>query len=77
MLVVRMSDNTIVVPYLKKQGVTVSMVMCSCAQIMPWSEVHFVMLFCEIHLWKKNVMVDQLSRQDQVLFMEWSLLPWV
>ena len=40
-----------------------------------WSEVYSVALTARYILGEKNILADQLSRPDQVLPMEWSLLP--
>ena len=78
--VILMSNNTTVMAYLKKQGGTISKVLCSLAQgEMMWVAVHSV-TFIARYVYipgKKNVLADQVSHQDQDLPTEWSLLPLV
>ena len=55
-----------------------SKALCAMAQeIILWSELHSVTLFARYIPRKKNVLEDQLSRPDQILPTEWSLLPRV
>ena len=76
-LVVLISDTATVGMYLK-QGGSVSKVMCDLARkIVHWSELHLVALLVRYSLRKKNILVDQLNRPDQVLPVEWLILPLV
>ena len=73
-----MSDNTIVVAYLRNQGGTVSWATGHMTgKIVWWTELHSVTLAAQYIPGKKNVLVDQLSCPDQVILTEWSLLPRV
>ena len=57
-----MSDNATVVAYLKKQGGTVSRVMCSLAhEVMDWTELHSVTLSTR-YILGKNILAEQLNR---------------
>ena len=64
--VVLMGNNSNVVAYLKKRGVTISRVMCSLAQIMAWRELHSVTLSAR-YIPGKTILADQLSHPNQVL----------
>ena len=76
--VMLMSKNAIEVAYLKKQGGTISRVMCSLAQeIMPWTELHLVTLSARYVLWENIILSDWLSHPDQVLPTEWSFFSWM
>ena len=76
--VVLMSDNASVVAYLRNQGGTVSRILCCMtAEVVLWTETHSVSLTTRYILRKKNVLADQLSRPDQILLTERSLLPRV
>ena len=44
---------------------------------MSWSELHLVILSARYIPGKNNVLADQLNYPDEVLPMEWSLLPQV
>ena len=57
---VLMSNNAIVITYLKKQGGTMSKALCNLAQeIILWSELHFVTLSVSYIPGKMNVLADQ------------------
>ena len=47
------------------------------SQITMWTEQHWVRLSVRYILGRKNILVDQLYRPDQVLPTEWSLFPKV
>ena len=65
-----------VVAYLWHQDGTVSHVMCCmAAEVVRWTECHLVSLMIWYIPGKTNVLSDHLSHRDQVLPMEWSLLP--
>ena len=71
-----MSDNTTVVAYINKQGGTVSSSLYLLTkQILTWAELHSVSLVGRFVPGHRNVLADQLSRQDQVISTEWSLHP--
>ena len=75
--VVLISDNA-TVAYLKKRGGTVSKMLCDLAQeVILWTELHSGTLTARYIPREKSILGDQLSRPDQVLPMEWSLLPRV
>ena len=70
-----MSDNASVVTYPWHQGGTVSWDLCPvAANIILCSERHSVHLLVRCISGRKNILADQLSRPDQVLPMEFSLL---
>ena len=73
-----MTDNSTVVAYVNKQGGTVSRTLCEMAeQVHRWAELHSVQLIGRYIPGHRNVIADQLSRQDQVVPTEWSLHPRV
>ena len=58
-------DNTTLVAYLKKQGVTVSRVKCNLSQeIVAWLELHSATLSARYIFGKRNILADQSSRPD-------------
>ena len=71
--VVLMSKNASVVAYLHHQGGTVSRQMASAITV--WAERNSIRLEARYIPGKQNILVDQLSRPDQILPTEWSLLP--
>ena len=73
--VILMSNNALVVVYFRHQGGTVSRVCRMAAKIVLWTKRHLVFLVARYIPGRKNVLADQLSRPDQVLPTEWSLLP--
>ena len=76
--VTAMCDNSMVVAYVNKQGGVVSRSLCSLAsQRLRWSESLNVHLDARYLPGQFNVLVDLLSRQDQVIGTEWSLHPRV
>ena len=76
--VVLMINNSTMVANIKKQGDTISRVMCDLAQeILSWVEQFMVVLTTQYTPEKKNVLTNQLSRLDQLLPTEWSFLPLV
>ena len=76
--VVLMSASTTLMAYLKKQGGSLSRVMCSLAQeVIAWSELYLMTLCVRYVRGKKNILAIQLSHPDQVLPAKWSVLPWV
>ena len=76
--VVLMSKNASVVVYLRHQGGTVSRRLCQMASaITVWAEQNSIRLEARYIPDKWNILVDQLSRPDQILPTEWSLLPRV
>ena len=73
-----MCDNSTVVAYVNKQGGTVSDSLCELrGQLLRWTEAHNVLLEARYLLGQSNVLADLLSRHNQVLGVEWSLLPQV
>ena len=61
--------------YLKKQGGTVSSVICSWVQgIVAWSELHWVTLSGR-YITGRNTLANQWSCPDPVLPTKWSPLP--
>ncbi len=70
-----MSDNTTVVSYINHQGGTKSKSLClQTIRLLDWADNHRITLkssFVPGHL---NVKADALSRQNQILKQEWSLL---
>ena len=69
-----MSDNTTVVAYINKQGGTVSSSLYLLVrQVLTWTEVNSVSLIGRFVPGRKNILADQLSRQDQVIPTEWTL----
>ena len=69
--VILMSDNAMVVIYLRHQGGTVSHVLCRMdAEVVLWTECHSVSLTARYISGKKNVLADQLCCPDQVLSTE-------
>ena len=69
-----MSDNTTVVAYVNKQGGTVSSSLYLLVrQVLTWAESHSVVLVGRYVPGRRNVLADQLSRQDQVVPTEWTL----
>ena len=76
--VVLMSDNALIVTYLRHQDGTISRTLCLMAsEITMWTERHLDCLSVRYIPGRKNILANQLSRLDQVLPMEWSLLPRV
>ena len=76
--VTAMCDNWTVVAYVNKQGGTVSDYLCSLTgQLLRWTESHNVHLEARYLPGQSNVLVDLLSRRNQVLGAEWSLHPKV
>ena len=76
--VTAMCDNSTVVAYVNKQGVTVSSVLCSLTgQLLRWTETRDIQLEARYPPGQANVLVDLLSRRNQVLGAEWSLHPQV
>ena len=74
--VTAMCDNSTVVDYLSKQGGTVSDSLCELTgQLLRWTEAHNVLLEARYLPGQSNVLADLLSRHNQVLVAEWSLLP--
>ena len=68
-----MSNNATVVACLKRQGGTVSRVICSLAQeIMAWSQLQLATLTANYIKGRKSIQLNQLSHADQVLPTEWS-----
>ncbi|XP_064079434.1 uncharacterized protein LOC135196517 [Macrobrachium nipponense] len=68
------SDNSTVVAYLNKQGVTISLDLCRLAvQIQELAEKMDITLKARYIPGKKNVWVDHLSRRGQIINTEWSL----
>ena len=73
--VVLMSGNASVVAYFQHQGSTVAHVLCCMvAEVVLWTNRHSVSLMARYNPWKKNVPADQISRPNQVLPTESSLL---
>ena len=71
-----MSDNTTVVAYINKQGGTVSSSLYLLVrQVLTWAEFNSVSLVGRFVPGRRNVLADQLSRQDQVISTEWTLHP--
>ena len=76
--VTAMCDNSMVVAYVSKQGGTVSDSLCELTgQLLRWTEAHNVLLEARYLPGQSNVLADLLSRRNQVLGAEWSLLPQV
>ena len=76
--VTAMCDNSTVVAYVCKQGGTVSDSLCELTgQLLRWTEAHNVLVEARYLLGQSNVLTDFLSRRNQVLAVEWSLLPQV
>ena len=76
--VTAMCDNSTVVAYVFKQGGTVSDSLCELTgQLLRWTEDHNVLLEARYLPGQSNVLADLLSRRNQVLVAEWSLLPQV
>ena len=76
--VAAMCYNSTVVAYVNKQGGTVSDSLCSLTgQLLRWSESNRVQLKARYLPAQSNVLVDLLSRRNQVLGAEWSLHPQV
>ena len=74
--VTAMCDNSTVVAYVNKQGGTVSRSLCSLAsRLLKWTESLDVHLDARYLPGQSNVLADLLSRQDQVIGIEWSLHP--
>ena len=73
-ILILMSDNAMVVAYLKKQGGTASLDLCRLAQeITARSELHMVNMMARYIPGKKNTLAAQLSHSDEILPMNWSL----
>ena len=76
--VTAMYDNSTVMAYVSKQGGTVSDSLCELTgQLLRWTEVHNMLLEARYFPGQSNVLTDLLSRRNQVLGVEWSLLPQV
>ena len=76
--VTAMRDNSTVVAYVCKQGGTVSDSLCELTgHRLRWTETHNVLLEAKYFPGQSNVLADLLSRRNQVLAAEWSLLPHV
>ena len=76
--VTAMCDNSTVVAYVSKQGGTVSDSLCELTgQLLRWTEDNNVLLEARYLPGQSNVLADLLSRRNQVLVAEWSLLPQV
>ena len=72
---VLMSNNATMVVYLTIEGGMIFLDICRLAQeIIAWSELHMVTISARC-IPRKNILVDQLSFQDQVLLREWFLFP--
>ena len=72
-------DNSTAVAYLRNQGGTLSESLNGEAQaILRWAEERGVSLIPQFILGSQNTVADSLSRQNQVLFSEWTLsvLAW-
>ena len=66
------------VAYVSKQGGTVSDSLCELTgQLLCWTEDNNVLLEARYLRGQSNVLADLLSRRNQVLVAEWSLLPQV
>ena len=71
-------DNSTVVAYVSKQEGTVSDSLCELiGQLLRWTEAHNVLLEARYLPGQSNVLADLLSRRNQGLGVEWSLLPQV
>ena len=76
--VTAMCNNSMVVAYVCKQGGTVSNFLCELTgQLLRWTEAHNVLLEARYLPGQSNVLADLLSRRNQILAAEWSLLPQV
>ena len=76
--VTAMCDNSTVVAYVCKQGGTVLDSLCELTgQLLRWTEDHNMLLEARYLPGQSNVLADLLSRRNQVLAAEWSLLPQV
>ena len=76
--VILMSIGASVVAYLQHQGGMVSQTLFLMAsEITWWTKQHSVQLVASYILKRKTILSDQLSRPNQVLTTEWSLLPQV
>ena len=76
--VVLMSGNAFVVASLWHQGGTVSWRLCLMSSVITqWTKRHSVQLEARNIPGKKNILANQLSRPDQILPTEWSMLPRV
>ena len=72
------SDNTSVVAYINKQGGTRSAELCALMwRILTWCDQNNVTLRARYVLGSLNVIVDGLSRRNQVQSTEWSLSPQI
>ena len=68
------TDNPIVVAYINRQGGSRSLNLCRLAeQMLPWSQDCQVSLTARHILGKLNVIADLLSREHQVIHIEWML----
>ena len=73
-----MSDNKTAVAYINKQGGTRSKRLFSLAkQILLWCKLHQIRILCRHIRGDLNVLTDSLSRSNQIISTEWSLLPAV
>ncbi|XP_064107960.1 uncharacterized protein LOC135216517 [Macrobrachium nipponense] len=74
--VVLMSDNTMVVAYVNKQGGLMSLSLHQLTvQVHEWAEADSMKLSARYIPGKKNVVADKLSCQNQVIGTKWSLHP--
>ena len=72
------TDNSTVVAYINKQGGTHSLPLCHLAmQILLWAHKHNIVLRARHIPGRLNILADSLSRQGQLLPLEWSLSPVV
>ena len=72
-----MSDDAVVVAYIKKRGHSFLSDVRSHIGDITLAEQFAICLTARYTLGRKNVFADQLSYPDQVLQTEWFLLPWV
>ena len=71
-----MNDSTMVVAYLKKQGIMASLDMCRLVlEVRKWLELLVVTIIVRYIPGKKNVLAYQLNHPDQVLPTDCSRLP--
>ena len=76
--VTAMCDNSTVVAYVNKQGETLSRSLCLLAShLLRWTESLDIYLDARYLPRQSNVLVDLISRRDQVIGTEWSLHPQV
>ena len=68
------ADNTTALAYLRHQGGTRSAILNQTAQdLLRWAEIHSVTLLPQFIMGRNNVLVDALSRPNQILGAEWTL----